>query len=90
MPADPLWRQPAAPVPPADAVAVVHAFLHRCRAWGAEREIPALLEALQLDAGPEPAARLHQWATWVAFLDHALAELESGALDRWFESTDTL
>ena len=31
MPADPLWRQPAAPVPPADAVAVVHAFLHLAR-----------------------------------------------------------
>lgn len=90
MPADPLWRQPSAAVSGADAVAVVHDFLRRCRAWGTEREIPALLEALASDPSPAAAAKLHQWTTWVAFVDHALAELEDGSLDRWFDSADAL
>lgn len=69
---------------PRDAVAVVYRFLVRCRAWGAEREVPARIARLQADPTPEQAARLHEWVAWVAFVDHALGELEDGSLDDWF------
>jgi hypothetical protein len=71
-------------VAPADAVAVVHRFLDRCAAWGLDREIPARLERMAADPSPENAAKLHQWASWVAFVRHAQRELESGQLDSWF------
>jgi hypothetical protein len=84
-PDGPLYDPARAPaVDPADAVVVVHRFLERCAAWGAEREIPARLERMRIDPSPENAAKLHAWASWVAFVRHALQELESGALDRWF------
>jgi hypothetical protein len=62
---------------------VVRTFLGRCRTWGTEREIPRTLDRLAQDATPSDAARLHQWTTWVAFLDHALGELDRGDLDPW-------
>lgn len=67
---------------------LVTSFLRRCRGWGSEREIPATLERLRADPTPKDAARLHQWTTWVAFLDHALGELERGELDRWLSDGD--
>jgi hypothetical protein len=73
-------------IDPADAVIAVHRFLVRCRAWGAEREVPRLLARLGASPTPAPedAAKLHAWTSWVAFVDHALGELESGKLDPWF------
>jgi hypothetical protein len=62
---------------------LVAAFLGRCRAWGTEREIPATLERLRAAPTPGDAARLHQWTTWVSFLDHAVGELDRGELDAW-------
>ncbi|MEQ1503402.1 MAG: hypothetical protein ABMB14_14285 [Myxococcota bacterium] len=81
-------REPA--VDPRDAVVVVHRFLARCAAWGREREIPARIERLRADPTPEQAAKLHAWVTWVAFVDHALREVEGGDLDPWFTSGDGL
>jgi hypothetical protein len=77
-------------VDPRDAVAVVHRFLRRCRAWGAEREVPARLERLRSSPELRDAAALHEWVAWVVFVDHALAEIERGALDDWFVDADGL
>ena len=63
---------------------VVLEFLARCRAWGAEREIPKLVGRLTDAASPADAAKLHQWTTWVEFVDHATQEVVSGDLDHWF------
>jgi len=80
-----LYDRNRAPVMhPADAVFAVHGFLERCRGWGTEREIPKLLARLTTDPSPEDAAKLHAWTSWVTFVDHALAEIESGHLDPWF------
>lgn len=73
---------------PADAVTAVHGFLVRCREWGTDREIPKLLGRLTASATPEDAAKLHAWASWVRFVDHALEELESGHLDGWFDGSE--
>jgi hypothetical protein len=78
----------ATEVDPRDAVVVVHRFLERCRAWGAERELPARLERLKAAPNLPDAAAVHEWVTWVAFVDHALAEIEGGALDDWFTDAD--
>ncbi len=67
---------------------LVTRFLQRCRAWGVEREIPRTLDRLREEAVPAHAARLHQWTTWVAFLDHALGELDRGDLDAWLADPD--
>ncbi|MBX2797183.1 MAG: hypothetical protein KTR31_05930 [Myxococcales bacterium] len=85
MPADPLWDRRGPPADPARAITSVHDFLERCRAWGTDRQIPELLERLQQAPSPTDAAKLHQWTTWVAFLDHALSELRDGTLDPWFD-----
>jgi hypothetical protein len=77
-------------VDPRDAVAVVHRFLARCRAWGAEREVPARLARLNAAPNLPDAAGLHEWVAWVAFVDHALAEIEAGALDDWFTDAGEL
>jgi hypothetical protein len=77
-------------VDPRDAVVVVHRFLRRCRDWGRDRELPERLERFRGDPTPEAAARLHEWATWVAFTEHALREVERGDLDHWFADTDAL
>lgn len=70
---------------PAERAAIAHDFLVRCREWATEVELPKRRrEALESDA-PEAAAKLHQWLTWLAFTEHALAEIESGKLDPWFE-----
>lgn len=63
---------------------VVLDFLARCRAWGAEREIPKLMGRLAADPTPADAAKLHQWTTWVQFVDHATGEVADGQLDDWF------
>ena len=93
MPADPtdpagnastLWSRRGGPAPPEQAITTVHGFLERCRSWGTDREIPKLLARLSASATTSDAARLHQWTTWVAFLDHAIQELEDGTLDSWF------
>lgn len=78
----------ASELDPALAVAAVHRFLLRCRAWGTDREIPKHLARLEGAPRLEDAARLHQWVTWVSFVDHALTELESGHLDPWFLDTE--
>lgn len=69
---------------PDDQKRVVLDFLARCRAWGTDREIPNLLARLGSSATPGDAAKLHQWTTWVAFIDHATREVEGGDLDHWF------
>lgn len=91
MPADasgppPLWERRAAPAPPEQAITSVHRFLTRCRAWGTDLELPRRLERFRESPSPDAAAALHQWTSFVAFLDHALAELEGGELDSWFEA----
>lgn len=73
-----------AEIAPEDRRRAVRDFLVRARAWGTDREIPTTLARLQEGPTPKDAARLHQWTTWVAFLDHALAELDRGQLDDWF------
>lgn len=77
-------------VDPRDAAVIVHRFLERCRAWGAEREVPARIERVRNRPVPEEAAGLHAWTAWVAFVDHALRELESGELDHWLTDRDGL
>lgn len=77
-------------VPPEVAKAIVREFLERCRGWGTDREIPKQLERLRVDPNPIDAAKLHQWTTWVAFLDHARRELDDGTLDHWFAPPDGL
>ena len=77
-------------VDPRDAVHVARAFLLRCRAWGADVEIPKKLVELAAEATPARAASLHAWTSWVAFVDHAVAELERGDLDHWFTDADGL
>lgn len=71
-------------VDPRDAVRVVHAFLERCAAWAEDRELPERLRRMTADPTPEHAAKLHQWASWLAFVRHAQRELEDGTLDHWF------
>ena len=81
-----------AEVDPADAVVVVHRFLERCAGWATERELPQRLERLRAATDPAEAQRvaasLHAWASWLAFVRHAQAEIESGGLDRWFTRQD--
>ena len=86
MSADPLWKRRGSTASAEQAITSVHQFLERCRTWGTEREIPKLLARLAEHATPSDASRLHEWTTWVAFVDHAMAELESGTLDHWFEA----
>lgn len=75
---------------PRDAVVVVHRFLERCRDWGRDKELPDRIERVRANPTPEEAARLHAWAAWVAFTEHALREVERGDLDHWFENADAL
>jgi len=63
--------------------AVIRDFLRQCRTWGTEREIPGALARLAQAPTSADAARLHQWTTWVEFIDHAQHELDEGTLDRW-------
>jgi hypothetical protein len=77
-------------VDPRDAVHVARAFLLRCRAWGADDEIPRRVAELGREPTPAQVARLHAWTSWVAFLDHAVTELEQGDLDHWFTDADGL
>jgi hypothetical protein len=77
-------------VDPRDAIVVVHRFLRRCRDWGRDREIPARIERVRTHPTPDEAAKLHAWAAWVAFTEHALGELEGGDLDHWFTDPDAL
>lgn len=88
---DPLWDpERRAHVDPRDAVHVARAFLLRCRAWGVDREIPKRIAELAREPTPAKAASLHAWTSWVAFVDHAVAELERGDLDQWFTDADGL
>ena len=73
-----------AAVAPEDAVAVAHDYTRKLRAWAVGREIPKLQARLAEAPSAEDAAKLHQWTTFRDFCDHALGELESGALDHWF------
>ena len=84
MSSEPLWTRREVAAAPEQAITSVHHFLQKCRAWGTEREIPKLLARLSEQPTPGDAAKLHQWTSWVAFLDHAAAELEEGKLDPWF------
>lgn len=70
---------------PRDAVCVVHDFLRRCRQWAAEKEIPKRLERVADGLQTEEAAKLHAWVAYLRFTEHALAELEAGKLDHWFQ-----
>ena len=70
---------------PTQRAAIAHDFLQRCRTWALERELPRRRSAAQTSDDPADAAKLHQWLTWLAFTEHALAEIESGKLDPWFE-----
>ena len=72
-------------LPPEQAILAVHDFLVRARAWATEREIPKRVARVAEGASHDEAARLHAWVAWRDFLDHALAELEDGTLDRWFD-----
>jgi len=40
---------------------------------------------MDTEADPKLAAKLHQWLSFRAFLDHTLRELEDGTLDHWFD-----
>jgi hypothetical protein len=71
-------------IDPRDAVRVVDDFLTRCAAWAEERELPARLTAMSADPTPEHAAKLHAWASWLAFVRHAQREVRDGTLDHWF------
>jgi hypothetical protein len=71
-------------IDPRDAIMVTHRFLVRCRDYARDLEIPKRTERFQADPSPENAAKLHQWATRVAFVEHAMHELEAGTLDGWF------
>lgn len=41
------------------------------------------MEALELEA------KIHQWQVYRAFNAHAMAELDAGELDSWFEGEDS-
>ena len=69
---------------------VAHRFLQRCRDWGRDKELPIRIERVRVNPTPDETARLHAWAAWVAFTEHALCELERGDLDHWFADTDAL
>lgn len=75
-------REPA--VEPADAAAVVHAFLVKARAWAIEREIPKRIERVREGHDMGEAAQLHAWVAWQRFVEHTLREIEDGTLDHWF------
>jgi hypothetical protein len=70
---------------PEDAIVAVRRFLGRCRSWATDREIPKRIERVRLRGDPAEAAKLHAWVSMVAFIDHAIAEVEAGDLDPWFE-----
>ena len=72
-------------VPPEDALAVTREFLIFCRQWAEEKEIPKRRAEIDESATPERAARLAAWESYVEFTSYAIAELESGTLDHWFE-----
>ena len=72
---------------PEDRAAIAHDFLSRCRAWAVDVELPKRRQAVLDSDAPEAAAKLHQWLTWLAFVEHALHEIEDGTLDPWFEAS---
>ena len=74
-----------ADVPAEDAIVVVHDFLRRAREWATEREIPKRIQRVSGGASHDEAAKLAAWVAWRDFVDHALAELEDGTLDDWFD-----
>lgn len=89
MPRDPLYQRaleaPPPSTPEADLLAV-HAFLQKARAYAQQRELTKRIERFRESPTPENAAKLHQWSTWIAFVEHALREIEEGTLDSWFTS----
>lgn len=86
---EPLWQPgPAPDVAPEHAVAVVHAFLVRCRTWALTREIPKRTLRVQQDPSPEAVASLHSWVSYLRFTEHAIQEIETGTLDHWFRRPD--
>lgn len=76
-------RKGAEPAPE-DAILAVHAFLERCRDFARDRELPSRIERIRTDPTPEHVAKLHQWTSWIAFVEHAVREIEDGRLDSWF------
>lgn len=77
------------PATPAQAAAAAHDFMQRCRRWALEVELPKHRARVAQSTDPADAAALHQWLTWLRFTEHALGELESGTLDRWFLPPET-
>ncbi len=73
---------------PALALKASHEFVLRCQDWARRVELPKLRARLERGDDPADAAKLHQWLTWLAFTEHARQELESGALDGWFEAVN--
>lgn len=71
-------------VKPEDAAAIAHAFLHKCRTWAVDIELPKRRQAVLDNDAPEHAAKLHQWLTYLAFTERAISEIEQGTLDHWF------
>jgi len=69
---------------PEDAIAIVHHFLRRCKAWADKEELPKRIERVATDPTPDNAASLFQWSSYADFTEHALHEVESGTLDHWF------
>ena len=83
---EPLYSPEDSPeLEPAAALQAAHRFLGQCRAWATEREIPKRTARVAEGAGAGDAARLHAWVSMVAFIDHAVRELEDGTLDHWFQ-----
>ncbi|MFT4622975.1 MAG: hypothetical protein ACI8PZ_001631 [Myxococcota bacterium] len=83
---EPLYNPDDCPeLAPAAALHAAHRFLGQCRAWANNREIPKRAARVAEGAGPDEAARLHAWVSMVAFIDHAVRELEDGTLDHWFQ-----
>lgn len=70
---------------PEDAIVAVHGFLRRARAWATEREIPKRVQRVSAGGSHTEAAKLAAWVAWRDFVNHALAELEDGRLDHWFD-----
>lgn len=71
-------------IAPEDAIVVVHRFLRRCHAWAEEREIPRRVQRVGEAHDLDEAGKLVAWIAWLRFTEHAIHEIEDGALDHWF------
>jgi len=67
---------------------IVRRFLSQCNDY-AQGQLEKYQGRLAGTAGMEALeiqAKIHQWQVYRAFNAHAMAELEAGELDSWFEA----